>query len=185
VVGYRAMTAVDWLIRHASKALTFVASVCLILMMLQIVLDVVLKYLFNAPIEGNLEIVSRYYMVGVVFLPLAMVEFRHGHINVDLFVQVLPQRLRSYAYALGCLIAFGFFSLLTYQTFLDAVYATRINEMLMGTIYVVIWPARWALPTGFLLIGLAVLLHAYHAVRDPDRFDPTPSQPSVLSSDPS
>lgn len=172
------MVAIDWLIRRASGALTFVASVCLILMMLQIVLDVALKYLFNAPIEGNLEIVSRYYMVGVVFLPLAMVEFRHGHINVDLFVQLLPRRLRSYVYAFGCLIALGFFSLLTYQTFLDAVYATRVNEMLMGTIYVVIWPARWALPVGFLLIDLAALLHACHALRDPNRFDPTPEEPS-------
>ena len=51
-------------IRGASKLLCNIAALCLLLMMVQIVFDVALKYLFNHPIEGNLEVVSFYYMVG-------------------------------------------------------------------------------------------------------------------------
>jgi TRAP-type C4-dicarboxylate transport system permease small subunit len=173
----RAHASVDRAIRAIANALSLVAGVCLVLMMLQMVLDVVLKYVFNTPIEGNLQIVSRYYMVGVVFLPLAMVELRHGHINVDLFTRLLPQRGQNYVYAFSCLVAAVFFVALTYQTALDALHAMKVNEMIMGSIYVTIWPARWMLPIGFAVIALAVLLHAWRALRDPDRFRPEPDSP--------
>jgi TRAP-type C4-dicarboxylate transport system permease small subunit len=166
-----------------SGGLAILAGLCLFLMMLQIVIDVVLKFIFNAPIEGNLEVVSFYYMVGVVFLPLAMVELRHEHINVDLFVQMLPKRGRSYVYAFGCVVSLVFFGILAYQTCLDAIHATRINEIMMGSIYVTVWPSRWFLPAGFILIWLAVAIHAIRALRDPLVFDPTPGSVEVPTSD--
>lgn len=173
----------EWLVRKVSWGLTILAGLLLSLMMLQIVIDVGLKYIFNSPIEGNLEVVSFYYMVGVVFLPLAMVELRHEHINVDLFVQMLPLRGRSYVYVFGCGVSLVFFGILAYQTFLDAIHATRINEVMMGSIYVTIWPSRWFLPAGFTLIGLAIVIHAVKALRDPLVFDPTPESAEVPTSD--
>ncbi len=171
------------LIRFVSGGLTILAGLCLSLMMLQIVIDVSMKYIFNSPIEGNLEVVSFYYMVGVVFLPLAMVELRHEHINVDLFVQMLPKRGRSYVYVFGCGVSLVFFGVLAYQTFLDAIHATRINEIMMGSIYVTVWPSRWFLPIGFILIGLAIVVHAVKALRDPLVFDPTPESAEGPTSD--
>ena len=47
----------EWLVRLVSAGLTILAGICLSLMMLQIVIDVGLKYFFNSPIEGNLEVV--------------------------------------------------------------------------------------------------------------------------------
>lgn len=179
------MTMVERFIRLCSDALTFLAAICLLLMMLQMAADVVLKYFFNAPIEGNLEIVSFYYMVGVVFLPLAMVELRHEHINVDLFVRLLPKPLQSLIYASGCLLSATFFAMLAYQTYLDALKATRIGEVMMGSDYVTIWPSRWALPLGFTVLCLAVLLHAWRAIQNPRTFDPSPAEPEFGAGDPS
>jgi TRAP-type C4-dicarboxylate transport system permease small subunit len=152
-------------------------------MMLQITIDVGLKYIFNSPIEGNLEVVSYYYMVGVVFLPLAMVELRHEHINVDLFVQFLPRRARNYVYVFGCVVSIVFFTVLVYQTFLDAVHSTRINDMMMGSIYVTIWPSRWILPVSFTIIDLAIVVHAIKALRAPLAFEATPEDAEIQSSD--
>ncbi len=70
-----------------------VAALSLLLMMMQTVVDIVLRSAFNRPIEGNLEVVSLYHMVAVVFLPLALVELKHEHISVDMFLAVLPQRI--------------------------------------------------------------------------------------------
>jgi TRAP-type C4-dicarboxylate transport system permease small subunit len=166
---------VERLIRAGSNLLAFIAGVCLVLMMLQVVADVVMKYLLDSPIEGSLEIVSFYYMVAVVFLPLAMVELRREHITVDLVVQLLPRRAQGWVYAAGCLVSAGFFAILAWQTYLDALRATRINEVMMGSIYVTIWPSRWALPVGFAMIMAATLLHAWRALRDPVGFDPSPA----------
>lgn len=167
------------LVERCASALAFIAAVCLFLMMAQIVIDVVLKFGFNTPIQGNLEIVSFYYMVAVVFLPLAMVELRHEHISVDLFFLMLPNLIRQLVYAAGSLVTALFFALLTYQTFLDAVNATRVGEVMMGTNFVPIWPSRWALPAGFLVICLATILHTCRALLERDDFDPTPASPEV------
>lgn len=59
------------LIGTGAKLLSYVAALCLFLMMAQIVLDVVMKYVFNAPIEGNLEVVSFYYMVSALMTTLS------------------------------------------------------------------------------------------------------------------
>ena len=179
------MKRLEWAARRAGDALALLGGVCLVLMMLHIVLDVALKYLFNAPIEGTLEIVAFYYMVGVVFLPLAMTELRHEHINVDLVVQMLPRRIASYVYVFGCLVAVVFFVMLAYQTFLDAWHAFSVAEVMMGSIYVTIWPARWILPAGFTVIALAIVVHAIRALRDPDRFRPVPSTEDLPTADPS
>ncbi|MGM0561134.1 MAG: TRAP transporter small permease [Pseudomonadota bacterium] len=168
-------------IRALSNGLTFLAGIALLLMMGQMVLDVFLTYFFNKPIEGNLEVVSIYHMVAVVFLPLAMVELRHEHIHVDLVVRWLPQWMQRVIYIFGSLISAAFFAILAYQTWLDALKSYRIDEIVMGAVYVTIWPAKFILPFSFLLIMLVVLLHAWKALIDP-HFDPTPAAPETEDS---
>ena len=99
-------------IRRLGNALAIVAGIALLLMMIQTVTDVAMGHLFGSPIEGSLEIISAYYMVMVVFLPLAMVELRHEHINADLFVRMLPKRLQRVIYVFGGLVCLAFFRML-------------------------------------------------------------------------
>ncbi len=175
------MTLLRRIIEYVSCVLAVVAAICLFLMMAQIVVDVVLKFVLNRPIQGNLEIVSFYYMVAVVFLPLAFVELRHEHISVDLFVMMMPKTLRRIIYAMGSVISAVFFALLAYQTFLDAVKATQIGEVMMGTNFVPIWPSRWFLPIGFAAICAVSVLHALRSFVEGDGFDPTPAAPDIAS----
>lgn len=166
------------LLNQCARFLSYVAMVCLLLMMLQVVADVTLKYLANAPIENNLEIVSFYYMVAVVFLPLALVEAKHEHINVDLFYLMLPRRLQQYMYCFASLIAVLFFGLLAYQTAIDAYRATLVGEVMMGTSLVPIWPSRWFLPIGFFVTAAMCLCHAILSLTTPD-FEPLPDTPDL------
>ncbi len=165
-------------IRGLAYALALIAGVSVLLMMLQTVADVLMSNVFGRPIEGNLEIISTYHMVLVVFLPLALVEIRHEHINADLLVRLFPQVVQRAIYAAGQIVCAVFFSILAYQTWLDAVEAWRINEIMMGSTYVTIWPAKFALPLGFLAIMLATLMHAWKALTDP-RFEPAPPAPEI------
>jgi len=175
-------TCENWL-RRIAMGLTIIAGAALLLMMAQTVTDIVMKNIFGAPIEGNLEIMSVYHMVAIVFLPLAMVELKHEHINVDLLVRLFPTRLRRITDTLGYLVSSVFFGMLTYQTWLDALKAFRIDEILMTSILITIWPAKFSLPIGFAAVMLACLLHALRAATDP-AFDPVPESPD-LPSDPS
>lgn len=158
--------------------LALFAAFSLVLMMLQTVVDVVMSRVFNSPIEGNMEVISVYHMVLVVFLPLAMVELRHEHINADLFVQMLPAPLQRAVYVFGCLISLGFFGILCYQTWIDAIESLKINEVLMGSIYVPVWPAKFALPIGFMAMLLVIVLHIVQALTDRG-FKPVPPAPDA------
>lgn len=171
-----------WL-RRVAILFAVVAGIALVLMMVQTVVDVVMKNLFGAPIEGNLEIVSVYHMVAIVFLPLALVELKHEHITVDLVVRHFPKGLRRFSDSFGYAVSAVFFGILAYQTWLDAVKAFRIDEILMTSILITIWPAKFSLPIGFAAVMLASALHAWRAATDP-AFDPTPDSPN-LPSDPS
>ncbi len=172
------MTIIDGLTRRLEQMLMAVAAVALMLMMVQMVVDVFMRNFFSRPIEGSLEIVSVYHMVAVVFLPLALVERRHEHITVDLLVQNLPTTFRRPLNVFGYLVCAVFFAVLTYQTFRDALQAFRIGEILMSSIYITVWPAKFLLPIGFSLMFVQVLLHAWQALTVPG-FDPTPETPEI------
>lgn len=169
------ITKTLWLI---ANFLAVIAGAALFLMMIQTVVDVVMKNVFGAPIEGNLEIVSAYHMVAIVFLPLALVELKHEHISVDLVVRVLPPWMRRVTDTFAYLVCAVFFSMLTWQTWLDAVKAYEIGEILMTSILITIWPAKFSLPAGFAAVALASLLHAWKSATDPS-FDPTPASPDA------
>lgn len=141
-------------------------------MMIQVAVDVLFKYFFNMPVKGTLEIVSHYYMVGIVFLPLGIVEMRREHIRVDLFMRLLPRQIGLMLYFLTSVFTVVYFSLLVYQTGAEAIRSTKIDEMMMGTIYVVIWPSKWFLPVGLAAVDLAVILHTLQSISNWRWFDP-------------
>lgn len=135
----------------------------IILMMLHITIDVVSRNFLSYSLIGTVEIVSYYYMISAVFLPLAFVERKSEHIEVELFIQNMPIRQQNYSYIFGRLTGIVFFSILAYQSWLDAVQYTRIGEQPMG-LNLAIWPARWILPASFGLIVLAFVLHIWKAI---------------------
>jgi TRAP-type C4-dicarboxylate transport system permease small subunit len=172
------MAIVDRLTHRIAVVLMAVAGLALMLMMIQMVVDVAMRNFFRRPIEGSLEIVSVYHMVAVVFLPLALVERRHEHITVDLLIHRLSPGTRRAVTVLGYVVCAIFFAVLSYQTLLDALEAFRINEILMSSIYITVWPAKFLLPIGFSLMLVQVLLHAWQAWSQPN-FDPSPEQPDL------
>lgn len=165
-------------IRGLATLLAAIAAAAVLLMLGQTVLDVAMANLAGRPIPGNLEIISLYHMVVLVFLPLAFVEMRHEHIAVDLVVRLMPRPAQRAVLVSSYLVSAVFFAVLFYQTLLDALASWRLGEITMGAIYVTVWPAKFALPAGFLAILLMVLLHAWKAATDPG-FEPVPPDPTI------
>ena len=159
---------VDRALLMLARALMLIAGVSLTLMMTQTVVDVVADSFWGSPIPGNLEIVSIYHMVLVVFLPLAFVEWQHENIQVDLLWRVMPSWLQRTSLILGYLVSAAFFAILANQTWIDAMRAMAKGEMMMGNVYVLIWPAKFVLPIGFAGIFLVSLRHAFNAAVDKD-----------------
>ena len=143
------------------RVLALCASVGVILMMLHVCLDIVLRSVFAAPIPATVEVVSRYNMVLIAFLPLAWVEWKRGMISVELFtglVSARAQRVSDVAVALFAALVYGVMAYTTWLVALDN-HATGTFVLALNT-QVPVWPSYFLPPLGFGLAALATLLRA-------------------------
>jgi TRAP-type C4-dicarboxylate transport system permease small subunit len=146
------------LFERLCRALMLIGGIGVIALMLNVTADVVAKFVWNAPIQGTIEVSSYYYMIAIVMLPMAFVELEDEQISVDLLFNHFPGPLQRLSLALTCLAATGILSVMAWRTGLDAVRAWTIGEVVMGSREIVVWPGRMLLPLGFGLAGLASLI---------------------------
>jgi TRAP-type C4-dicarboxylate transport system permease small subunit len=140
-----------WLLRIACAAAG--------LMMVQISVDVVSKLLLGRPIIATIEIVSTYYMVALVFLPLAFVDRTGGHIAADLLTRAMGRRLRAFTLWLMDLLVLVTIGLLFWYTLDEAIRRTVDGEVWRSGEYLLpVWPSRWLLPIGSGMMAISVLI---------------------------
>ncbi|SLN67126.1 TRAP transporter small permease [Oceanibacterium hippocampi] len=144
-----------------SDIAAFAGGLALVMMMLQITVDVLGKYLFNAPVPATLETVSSYYMVALVFLPLGQVTRQREHIEVELFTQHLSPRKLAGVTALASMIGLIYVGILAWRSMDEAIYMTEIRESWGTELWdMQVWPTRWFVTVGCVLMAFYLLLHA-------------------------
>lgn len=158
------MKIIDQLIDLVSKIFMAAAVIALTLMMGHVTVDVIGKYMFNSPIPVTLEMVSNYYMVAVVFLPLAAVEKVNGHIHVELIYSALPRVGRRILDVTAYTLALSFFFMLMRYSWVSAVRKFNVGEFIMGTYPVLVWPGRFLVPLGCGLIAALLVLRLVRSV---------------------
>ena len=146
----------------ASNLFALVAGGAVILMMLHINLDVAMRYIFSAPFANTIEIVSTYYIVAIVFLPFALVEWTNANIVVELLAQHLPRRLAELLIAAMGIVSAAYFACLTWTSWHDAVGKYEVGEVALGNSQITVWPTRFYLPLG---CGLLVIVLLYKSWR--------------------
>jgi len=142
------------------------AEVAITLMMLHITAEVLLRQFFLQSLDAVPEIVAYYYMGGLVFFSLAYVTRANGHISAEIFTQVMPARARELLEGFIALALCLFMAMFTWQTFMEAVTMTRIEEVHQAaTMLVPKWPPRWFLPIGGGMMAIYALLIAIQKFR--------------------
>lgn len=139
-------------IEHAETLLAGFSSFALAAIMLIVVIDVSLRYAFNAPLTWGYDVISLYLVAAAFFLSLSDTLQQHGHIAVDILVPRLPRRLfhglQSVGYALTGLVIMVI-AWLGWQRLVEA----YTNDETMAAIYP--WPT-WIAYT-MLVLGCAVM----------------------------
>ncbi|KGM50627.1 TRAP transporter small permease [Pseudooceanicola atlanticus] len=155
------MRAIESVASRVSGLVALVGGAVIVLMMLQISLDVAMKYIFHKPITGTLEIVSAYYMVALVWLPLGAVTRDHEHLEVELFTQHLAPRKLAWFKLFGCTIGGIYAAILCVQGFEEALHQTEIGEVWeTATFDIPVWGARWFFPLGTFLAAVYLAIYA-------------------------
>lgn len=147
--------------------MTVVAGIAMTAMMLHIVIDVCMKFLFNDPIDGTTEIVAAYYMVSTVFLPLAYVTFTDGHLVVQLFTGGMAGRRLDLLTGFTGLVTLAYLLFVIYCTTDEAILRTADGEAWETSVELVaVWPSRWLLPIGLGAMAIIVLTQSYRRLCD-------------------
>lgn len=109
--------AASWLNRIAELIIGVLHSVgigVLGLMMLLTASDVTLRYVFNEPIGGSVEL-TEYMMAIIVAFGLAYCAVRRGHVRVDVVVERLPRRAQAVIDSITGLFGLVLVALITWQ----------------------------------------------------------------------
>ena len=136
---------------------------CLMLfaLMLIVVADVSLRYLFNAPLQWSYEVISSYLMPGLFFMAVSHTLKANAHVAVDILHNYVGRTTR-YAFEAVCtLVALPVFALCTWvsaqHTWNDyQTAATSTSGLAVPT-----WTISLMLPLGFGMLSLRLLLNAY------------------------
>lgn len=98
------MKALDtWL----TRAVDLVVVVSLLLASLVVVINVLLRYLFNSGIVGSEELV-RYLIIGLTFIGSSTLILRNEHLTMDALVNALPARILAVVNVLASIVGIAF-----------------------------------------------------------------------------
>jgi TRAP-type C4-dicarboxylate transport system permease small subunit len=155
---------VSWL-RWAGRALFRIerllvggAAMAMIVIMVLVVADVLLRYVFNSPLRWSYAVISRFLMIYVFFLALSDTLRRNEHVIVGFLVGGMGIRSRSVVELLASLPALVIFGLVVWLG-IDLTWSQYVNhDVVMDKLGWPSWIASIALPVGMGLMVLRIVV---------------------------
>lgn len=158
------MSRLDRLIESVEKAFLYLTGLGLMFIMLVIVVDVVMRYFFSAPLSWSYDLIGMYLVTLVFFLALADTFRRGGHIKVDLFETLRATRLFAAGEILGYCMALVFFALILKQMIESGVEGMLAGDVVDGAIPWPTWPPYLIAALGVALLMVRVSLNVIRRV---------------------
>jgi TRAP-type C4-dicarboxylate transport system permease small subunit len=155
---------IDRKFRQTNFVLVAIAGTTLIAMAFMITYDVIVRFLFNAPLPASVEI-STLMEPYVVFLPFAYTLARHAHVRVTIITMRLPERLSLSLDVLVYILDLLFFALLCYFSWLEFYKSFLAGEIMLAAIRLPWWSGKFAMPLGLFFICIQCLLHLDFTIR--------------------
>ncbi len=171
-------TKAGFLLARIEHYLTFASTALIICVMLFICAEVIMRYVFNSPIQGHLEGAELFVPI-IVFFAISYTQSQNGHVGMTLVIDNLPPRVRRYTEIMTLLLSVMTCAVLSYFSYKYAYNEWRIDDVTMTPPYWRIWPSAAAIPLGYMMIAMRLYLQALHLIA-PNLY---PQDDVVLDSD--
>ena len=133
----------------------------LMLLMIYTVIDVVLRYVFNHPFRGSLEI-TEFAMSMIVFLGIAYCGWLGGHVAVDILERPLEDPRLRFVPVILSLVSAALFAAIAWLTAADAISAShRISNMMRWPH----WPFQAIVAFGAAMYAIVLAIQGVQALR--------------------
>jgi len=152
------------ILRPVSFGSMIISGVAVLLMICFIVLDVVIRGVFNVSFPGTIELV-RVLMILAVFGGMSYAALENAHIRVDILVNLFSRPVKRAVIAAADLLAFCVVLLISIQTFIEArtLWAENANT---GLLQIPFAPFALAASVFLLFFAFALLCDFLAAVAD-------------------
>jgi TRAP-type C4-dicarboxylate transport system permease small subunit len=149
----KVLPKVPQILEPMNKLLCRISGFLLFVIVLLVGFSVLGRYFFNKPILGAIEI-SEFLFVFALFFALAYTQSRGRHIRVRFIIVRLPPRPRRILNILVYALSAIFFLVVGWQAGIGAWKSWMIREGSYGAITFPIYPARFAIVFGCIVIAL-------------------------------
>ena len=148
---------------NVGRFLDNIAAFCVAATMAVVVLNIILRTLFNRPLLGTVEYVNILTAV-TIGLALAYCAFCDGQIAVDFLMEKLPLRLQATSEIITGILAFGFWALVA-RYMLDYSYEMLTTGLVSSTVQIPMYPVSYLIALGLLALCLVILYRITESVR--------------------
>jgi len=149
----------NWL-QKLNQLITLIGGAAVSLMMIQVSLDVLFRYLLNQPLPGTITVVSHYYMIIAIFLPLAFVEQTKKSISIELLSNYFPPTFNRFLSIFSQLFISATAFMIAYTSFGVAIrHFHSKTSVMQGDYTIPTWPSYFILFVGVTLLGTYCLIN--------------------------
>ena len=156
-------TRAGFVLARIEHYLTYASTALIIFIMLFICAEVVMRYAFNAPIQGHLEGAELFVPI-IVFFAISYTQSQNGHVGMTLVVDNLPPGVRRYTEIVTLLLSVMTCAVLSFFSYKYAYTEWLYDDVTMTPPYWRIWPSAAAIPLGYMLISIRLYLQALHLI---------------------
>lgn len=142
------------------KCLVKIAALSLFSIMLIVVADVFMRYVFNSPFIWSYELISMYLMVIVFFFSLSNTLEENGHIAVDFLHIKISERTRHLFLAIGYWCSLVVFCIVFYASVHETWISYMNKDVIDGLIEWPKWLSWLSVPIGTSLLIARILFRA-------------------------
>lgn len=160
------------------RGLMVISSAAMAAIMVIVVADVTMRYIFGAPLSWSYSVIGLYLMVAVFFFALSDTLQNHGHIAIDIFQHRIPLRLRHFSMSAGYALSTVIMALIGWQAWLRFKSAYLNDDRIAAIIAWPTWIAYFIVMVGCAVVTLRCLYrtvgHAASGVAGRDRVELPP-----------
>jgi TRAP-type C4-dicarboxylate transport system permease small subunit len=151
-------------ITKIAQLLDGIGQMVLMAVMLLVVLNIVMRTLFDKPITGVYDLVSL-FMVIVIALALANCAAEKGHIAVEFLVERFPAGIQRIIDIIMNIASFIFIGLFTYNVGVYA-YAAAVAGDESFTLKIPHYPFIYLVCIGYLLLCMVIIINLFDHVKE-------------------
>jgi TRAP-type C4-dicarboxylate transport system permease small subunit len=154
----------DHLINRTSYLFVVLSGMMITLMAFTATYGVVRRYIFNSPEPYSYEL-STMFLLWTFVLAVGFLEKSDGHLRVDFFIILLPEKIRDFLLKIiSPIVGLIFCVVLTWKGWEVAVYSLKSGEKSMYIWAPPLFPIKFVIPIGYGLLCMVLIAKICHGL---------------------